>query len=215
MGSSIHTRRLIRIPRREDVYGKLPNLTRKSGEIEEVRGGDPSRFFAPMRGGVQDPIVRRANDVPRCRLCNSDLGPIANLTITNIPFTAGHASLVDNDHFLDPQFLMRAKITTPGRYLVNTRVIFASNAAGTRSSWLEKNGSAAKRFCEVYIPAIAGGNVTPVQISQQVDLVAGGYFQLYCYQDSGGSLSLSLNGGLEECTAEISMCLISSVGGDT
>ena len=87
----------------------------------------------------------------------------------------------------------RLTIQTSGRYLLTAAVPFAASATGSRAVAFAKNGTV--------LTGAGGGEqvgqatqATMVNVSRVVDLVAGDYVEVQCWQNSGGSLSVQNTG---------------------
>jgi hypothetical protein len=85
-----------------------------------------------------------------------------------------------------------ANTTEVGYFLITAQATFGQNATGIRAATLKKNGTVVIE----YIINNQGASAYPVMVfNKTVAAVATDYFQLFMYQDSGGSLNaISGNG---------------------
>lgn len=119
---------------------------------------------------------------------------IANNTSTNVTFDTevrddtGYANLsTDND---------RLTITNAGWYVISGAVVWAPNATGRRGLWLRRNSDGAIiGGAQIWENAVTGGYDGSQQVQTVAYLDAGETVMLRCFQDSGGSLNLSLTNG--------------------
>lgn len=95
----------------------------------------------------------------------------------------------------------RITIKTPGLYLIQGRLDFASNSTGRRGIILLKNGTNAPGSEGADWRAMGGANVGDFGMTSVLQLVAGDYLEIQAFQDSGGALNV---------TAELSATLIGS-----
>lgn len=87
-----------------------------------------------------------------------------------------------------------SRITIPPKVKkvrINAGAVFASNSTGVRRLFIAKNGSmsASGMVARISIPANAITNEVQV-VSPVLNVVAGDYFEIYAYQNSGGDLSI-------------------------
>lgn len=194
-----------------DPYAHLPNLAGAAGRIEEVRtSGDPDRFFPPIRAGDTSSVTGRILNVPRVSVVRSSALNIPLATVTAISFDA---KVYDEagawPGLINPTPLI-AK--TDGLYATRGTVFFAGLAAGSlRASWIQKNNVTGFRYGQDY--RIPNANPTTLFSFDYIELLAGDYVQLICYQDGASPLGLSSEGGIHSF-AEFGFCLASSFGSD-
>lgn len=99
---------------------------------------------------------------------------------------------VDNSSFdrsgLFDSVNSRLTVKTPGTYRLSGSVSFASSSSNIRIAYIAKNGTISVGN---QIQAISAGASTTVQVSDVFEAVAGDYFELWAYQNSGGSLNVN------------------------
>jgi hypothetical protein len=110
-------------------------------------------------------------------------GQVANVTFESTTFDIGG--------MWNPSFPTRLTVPPGGEglYLVVGLAPFAANAAGQRQIQLLKNGNAINATV-ANVPAAAAFTVA-VEMTQLATAIAGDYFELLVYQDSGGFLNVS------------------------
>ena len=113
---------------------------------------------------------------------------ISNSTSTKLDF---ETELYDTDN----AFTSSSTFTVPsgkgGKYFLYSSIGWTPNTNNVRVVYLYKNGSEAKRLCSFEGQADAATFWSNGAI---LDLSAGDYIEVYCYQNSGGSLDLQTNG---------------------
>lgn len=145
-------------------------------------------------------------DKPRCRLVQTAAQSIATATVTAITFDA--TGNTDTDGLFNASLPTHATIRTAGMYDVKANIAWAASAAGAqRDSWLQVNGSATPRFDFDFRAPSAG--VIFCKNATSLTLNAGDYVELVGFQDSGGALLTTTEGGIHVC-AELILCLIST-----
>jgi hypothetical protein len=83
-------------------------------------------------------------------------------------------------------------VPVSGLYLLSASVVFATSATGLREAWFEHNGSVVDLAAQsVAFSASPAGVFT----AAHVQCTQGDTLQLYCFQDTGGALSLSNSTG--------------------
>lgn len=129
-----------------------------------------------------------SNGSEYCRVYNNAPFPLANVTDTPVTF---------NSERIDPNGLHstvsntgRITFPTDGFRTVGASIQYAANSNGARrQSYILLNGSFAIALdCR---PPTGGGFVTTYSLVTGWYFSAGDYIELYCYQDSGGSLNLT------------------------
>jgi len=112
---------------------------------------------------------------------------IANNADTKVTFNA--------ENFDTDSAFASDKFTVPsgkgGKYFLYSSIGWTPNTNNVRVVYLYKNGSEAKRLCSFEGQADAATFWSNGGI---LDLSAGDYIEVYCYQNSGGSLDLLTNG---------------------
>jgi len=83
----------------------------------------------------------------------------------------------------------------PGRYHIEGCVVFSSNTAGFRSAKLLINGGTSVPASESLVAPTTFN--TSVRVATDVVLGVGDYVELQCLQNSGSSLTLTANAGLD------------------
>lgn len=83
----------------------------------------------------------------------------------------------------------RFTIPVSGRYAAGASVVFASNATGFREAWLLVNGTT--RIADMLIPAVSGISTRITLAGVEWEFTAGDYLEVFCYQNSGGSLNIT------------------------
>jgi len=84
-----------------------------------------------------------------------------------------------------------SKITclSSGFVLVTASGGFAANATGLREFWLVKNNATTPRWADTLYQSPPVTTDIRFNLSAVIQVTAGDYLQLYCYQDSGGALN--------------------------
>ena len=112
---------------------------------------------------------------------------IANATATAVQFDA---ESFDTDGYHD-NVTNNTRFTIPsgkgGYYLLTSNIRYGNNATGGRSIDFYKNGS---RIAGSYLPTISGSSVA-YSASTVINGAVADYFEVYVYQDSGGSLNIT------------------------
>jgi hypothetical protein len=121
---------------------------------------------------------------------------LANATNTPIPFDQTQydsgTSTAQHETVTNPT---RITCQQDGVYIVDAFVGFASNAAGQRYASMRKNGNVVQFVCEDGRDALST-DVTEIYIGSQMRLTAGEYVEVLAWQNSGGSLNLRNDSGL-------------------
>lgn len=84
----------------------------------------------------------------------------------------------------------RLTATTAGRYLIVATIIWEADATGLRRCQLRLNGSSGDILDSDSDYAPGASNFSRVKLARVVELEVGDYVEVYCYQDSGGALSV-------------------------
>lgn len=122
-----------------------------------------------------------------CSLYNS-----ANISVANV----SNVVLTFNSEFYDTDGYHStssntSRITVPsgkaGKYLINAKIVWASNATGVRVIHFQKNGTLDNNV--VCLTAV-NGDETRMGAAMVYDLAVGDYVELVTYQSSGGSLNV-------------------------
>lgn len=125
---------------------------------------------------------------PRCRAYRATSNQTINdATATAVSLAAESYDIgTMHDNSTNP-----TRITIPsgtsGSYLFKGQVQFAANATGRREVYIYKNGSL---IATNQVPSASAGFDTTVEISTQDNASAGDYYELYAYQNRGGTLDL-------------------------
>lgn len=109
-----------------------------------------------------------------------------------------HANAVNNT---------RLTATTAGVYVVQGSIVWVHNATGNRGLEIVANAGTATPEARVLVAPLDGA---PLSVSAMVSLAAGGYVELYAYQNSGGTLGVQL---LPNYSPEFSMARLGLGGG--
>lgn len=154
----------------------------------------------PLRIGVGANNVLETNTTGQVTSLRIPTAQVYHSTTQSIG-NASHTAVVFDSEAYDTASLHStssntSRITVPvaGIYRFTASVEFASNASGQRRLHYRVNGTTANRFGGISFPA-ANGTGTSVQSSVEISLSASDYVELFAYQDSGGSLNLSADGG--------------------
>lgn len=108
---------------------------------------------------------------------------IGNASVTALNGTP--TTVYDNDSMVDATN-KRVKVTSPGWYVALGQVVFAASSTGPRKAQLRRNGVLVGHLYTEPDESIP----CPMQVScAPVLCVAGDYFDVTAWQDSGGSLS--------------------------
>jgi hypothetical protein len=121
---------------------------------------------------------------------------LANNTLTAVTFVTASGGSVEWD---DTSYYNNAnptRLTAPatGKYRVSGSISYASNATGVRYLLFKLNGTTLTGAGQIDIGANPG-DTTIISSSALVALNSGDYLELIAFQNSGGSLALSLGGG--------------------
>tara|TARA_R110000803_G_scaffold180407_1_gene242840 strand:+ start:208 stop:756 length:549 start_codon:yes stop_codon:yes gene_type:complete len=154
-----------------------------SGTITLGQSGEtitiPSGATQTGVGGVNTPAFEAKK--------TSGTQAIANNADTKVTFNA--------ENFDTDSAFASDKFTVPsgkgGKYFLYSSIGWTPNTNNVRVVYLYKNGSEAKRLCSFEGQADAATFWSNGGI---LDLSAGDYIEVYCYQNSGGSLDLLTNG---------------------
>ena len=128
-----------------------------------------------------------------CALTNNGAQSISNTTQTQVTFDT---ESIDTDGFHSTS-TNTARITIPsgkdGKYLIVARLSYSSNSTGTRILWLSKNGST--YLATAGAQPVSTGDITTLNITHIVSLVATDYVTMDAYQGSGGALNTAYDQG--------------------
>lgn len=87
--------------------------------------------------------------------------------------------------------LNNTRITIPsgasGIYSFNAQANFSGNATGRREIYIYKNGSEIAKF---NVPTASAGFDTTIQVHLQDESIAGDYYEMFVFQNSGGALDI-------------------------
>lgn len=86
----------------------------------------------------------------------------------------------------------RLTATTAGKYQITGQAAFATNATGARGLFIRLNGTT--ELAHVRQPAVAGTDISILNVSTTYDLAATDYLELLAYQTSGSTLNVSAFG---------------------
>lgn len=195
----------------KDPYAHLPNLAGSAGHIEEIRtSGDPDRFFPPIRAGDTSSVTGRILNVPRVRVVRAGALSIPLSTVTAIAFD----TKIYDEAGAWPGLINATPLIakTSGLYATLGVVYFDTVVAGAvRASWIQKNNVTTFRYGTDYKPV----NTVPsiCKSFDYIEMEAGEYLQLFCFQDGASPLALTSEGSLHSF-AEFGFCLASSFGSD-
>ena len=147
-----------------------------TGQVLTVAGGVPS--WATPTASTPTFIG--------CSLYKNANQTISNATNTAISF---QVESYDTDAFHDNS-TNNSRITIPsgkgGKYLITGSIAW-STGANERVAMIYKNGALVNNMHQLY-PQNLGGFYAP--FTYTINLVAGDYIELFCYQGSGGNLSV-------------------------
>jgi hypothetical protein len=128
---------------------------------------------------------------------------IPNATGTKVPWTV--APDVDTyNGFGTATSIYTAPL--PGMYLAFNTVAFTPNSTGARFSGFKVNSS---NYQGPYNSAVATGDLTSVTQTRVFDLNAGDTVNTYCFQDSGGALTLA---GASNASSRMLLIYVSPFG---
>lgn len=189
----------------------LPDLAGAAGRIEDVRGGDPSRFFPSVRRGQVDAVTGRILNVPRAAAYR--------LATHNVP-TGGAAQPIqmdtidyDVDRMIDlgsPTLASRFTCHSAGVYDFSCDILWPAPASVTfRQMNLLKNGAIWKN--SIQYPNTAGAHSQ--HLNGQVSLIAGDYIEVAAAQNTGGTIAL-LGNTFSIRDISMQVCLASTFGSD-
>jgi hypothetical protein len=152
-----------------------------TGQVLTVAGGVPS--WATPAGGAT------FSGVSLYKSANQSIANTTEVAITwvdeNFDTDSYHSNSTNTDRITIPS-------GKDGYFLITAQATFGQNATGIRAATLKKNGTVVIE----YIINNQGASAYPVMVfNKTVAAVATDYFQLFMYQDSGGSLNaISGNG---------------------
>lgn len=85
-------------------------------------------------------------------------------------------------------------IQESGNYIIEATIYYAANSTGARGIYLYKNGGQISEWLWPASSATAGNAVRTI-LFELLECVAGDFFQIYAFQDSGGALNaIGVNG---------------------
>lgn len=133
-----------------------------------------------------------------CKATNSAAIAIPNAAFTDVPLdttiyeTASgmHSETVDNN---------RVKVLADGKYDVFGAATFDAGGGAIRQLLIQKNGTnlGGPSFAAKSDVPVGDGNLHSMEVNGKgIDMVAGDYFNMLAYQDSGAPLNI--NGGGQE-----------------
>lgn len=118
--------------------------------------------------------------------------PVSNNTNTPI-FWNGEDLDTDSGHsnVTNPS---RYTVVTAGYYQLTPTVVWATNGSGYRQIFVAKNGDTTHRYGmnNTFVLGVSGAQVC-MNISVVLGLQAGDYVEVWVYQNSGGSLDVSIS----------------------
>lgn len=124
----------------------------------------------------------------RAQVYHSTTQSIATSTSTALNFDSED----HDDYGMHSTSVNTSRITIPsgagGVYLVSAAAVFATNAAGIRLIWIQKNGTTAVSTYAIQLGQSA--NVAIVQTQCLIALAAADYIEAMVFQDSGGALNV-------------------------
>lgn len=134
-------------------------------------------------------IEEETNNKPLCIAFNSGVTSVPNVTVFSLPadseiedwsVTAMHSTTVNPN---------RITCQKEGTYLITATVLFATNGTGRRALEFWKNSATQYKASEQ--PAHGGGEAI-LSASRYIDLAVADFVQVRAFQDSGGSLNVTL-----------------------
>lgn len=166
-----------------DPYAKIPNLSGiTAASQEQSRGGDPSRFFAPVGGG--DSVTSRIWNVPRACVYRVAAGNIAASTTSAITWDT---LAWDNVGMWDPNspLVLRSKVT--GLYECKARATWAGPSVGDRQVYFAKSDGTL--WGDVLLPTSTIAGIMAMQTSCEIPMNAGDTLEVLVVQNSPGPLA--------------------------
>lgn len=121
-----------------------------------------------------------------CRVFRSAVQSIPSSTVTAMSWTDEDEDLYSLHSTVSNQSRVVAPSGLAGIYLCHAQIEFAANATGTRSVFIEHNGTI---IAQQVIDARSSG-VTIVSVESSVKLAVGEYVEAFVSQTSGGSLNV-------------------------
>lgn len=119
--------------------------------------------------------------------------------ITNASFQSAIFDTVESNEFgmWNASNPTRITIVSPGVYLFTFGIVYANNATGVRYASCVRNASGSHQMLDNRAANTgAGGNPLYVDVGIMNTAVAGDFFEMQAYQDSGGSLAISGGAGI-------------------
>ena len=125
-----------------------------------------------------------------CRVYNSSNISINNNTATALTFDSERYD-TDTMHSTSSN-TGRITIKTAGKYIIGATVEFAVNGTNIRQIYPQVNGSTI--IAVQSAPATSGTNQTRMVFNTIYSFAVNDYIELIAYQNSGGSLNVTVNG---------------------
>lgn len=179
-----------------DPWDNLPNLAGpRASTIEDVRSGDPSRFYPSLRGGNTDAVTGRIQDVPRVQIYRTAVKTLGTSVLWTIEWDSVSYDTDTMWTITDP-----TKITarTPGLYnfSAQTYIAGAGSLNTYRQMYFRKNAAGQVCAQSVCAPCGSVGIGTCMPLFDQIALNTGDYVTVnYAHNDS----PLAFNMGLDSC----------------
>lgn len=131
-----------------------------------------------------------------CAVTRPTAQSVADTTDTVVDFTSSATVEADTHGMFstsDPDCLT---VAVPGVYLLDGYVSWAIDADGTRSLWIEVDGSTVAR---TRVPVTSTGYYQ--QVAATVELAAGAVIDLHVYHNAGAALDLNASDGAPRLSA--------------
>lgn len=112
-----------------------------------------------------------------------------SVALTGTTATSGAFSYDYTTTSGSPAVNSKINCSAAGFVLVNASGGFAANSTGLREFWLVKNNATTPRWADTLYQSPPVTTDIRFNLSAVIQVAAGDYLQLYCYQDSGGALN--------------------------
>lgn len=156
-----------------------PGTIGPPGAGEDSEAGDP---FALI--GVYTPPPT----IFRCSAYNSAAQSIPDSTSTIITYDTEDYDIGSIHSVASNTGRMTIPVGGDGYYAINSTILFAPSAVGSRIARFQKNGTLLI-YAQGIVATVSAAQVTTVGIQVTVFLVAGDYIEVVVFQDSGGALN--------------------------
>lgn len=124
-----------------------------------------------------------------CILRKSADQNISNGSITAVTWDTETADT--NSYHSTSSNTSRITIPTNGKYLLTYTLALAANATAQRYAWIGKNGNTSDRFNGYHLANASGGDKSAWGSHTVESCTAGDYYEVYIFQNSGGTLALA------------------------